>query len=287
VQWITLHDDALLCAASDGKRLVSGGSDSKVMALDADGGTQVIADSLTGWVDAVALTSDAVAFAAGKQVHVKDGGGKLFTHEAPSTARGLAFAPKGFQVLIAHYNGVTAWFPRTAAPPKPYVWKGSHLDVTVSPDGRFIVTAMQENALHGWRVADSAHMRMSGYPGKTRSLSWSRDGQWLATSGADAAIVWPFSAKDGPMGKPPQELGVRSARVSAVAFHPKAPVLAIGYADGCVLLVRQEDNQELLVQPPATGADAAISALAWSTDGLRLLFGTANGQAGLLPLPKL
>ena len=61
---------------------------------------------------------------------------------------------------------------------------------------------------------------MTGYPGKTRSLSWSHDGRWLATSGADACVVWPFKDKDGPMGKAPRECGVRSARVTQVAFHP-------------------------------------------------------------------
>ena len=31
--------------------------------------------------------------------------------EVPSTVGGLAFAPKGFRLAIAHYNGVTLWFP--------------------------------------------------------------------------------------------------------------------------------------------------------------------------------
>ena len=95
--------------------------------------------------------------------------------------------------------------------PDTFEWKGSHLDVTVSPDGRFLVTSMQENALHGWRIADRKDMRMSGYPAKTRSLSWSFDGHWLATSGADAAIIWPFKDKDGPMKKAPLRMR-RAAR---------------------------------------------------------------------------
>ena len=49
------------------------------------------------------------------------------------------------------------------AKPETLEWKGSHLDVTFSPDGRFLVTAMQEPTLHGWRLVDSKHMRMSGY----------------------------------------------------------------------------------------------------------------------------
>jgi WD40 repeat protein len=286
VEWVKLHDDALLCATSSPDRLLSGGSDGKVIALNADRSVTVLAETKGIWIDAVALNREAVAWSAGKSVHVRGTKDQLFSCDVLSTARGLAFAPKGFQLAIAHYNGVTTWFPRTAGTPKAFVWKGSHLDVTFAPDGRFLVTSMQENALHGWRVADSANMRMSGYPSKTRFMSWSHDSQWLATSGAEAAIIWPFAAQDGPMGKAPQELGVRPARVSCVAFHPHAPVLAIGYADGCVMLVRREDNQELLVQAPQ-GNEAAVSAMRWNATGMQMIFGTADGRAGILTLPKV
>ena len=91
--------------------------------------------------------------------------------------------------------------------------------------------------------------------------SWSFGGAWLATSGADAAIVWPFGSKEGPIGKAPRECGIRHARVTRVAFHPHVNVLAIGYEDGCVLLVRFDDGAELLVRRP--DEDSAVTALAW------------------------
>ena len=183
------------------------------------------------------MRGKAYAWSAGKQVCARDEAGAVKTWSAPSTVRGLAFQPKGYRLAATHYNGATLWFPKVEGAPQTLEWKGAHLDATFSPDGRFLVTSMQENALHGWRLQDSRNMRMTGYPAKSRSLSWSHDGQWLATSGADAAVVWPFKDKDGPMGKAPRECGVREARVTRVAFHPKALVVAIGYADGLVLLV--------------------------------------------------
>jgi hypothetical protein len=126
-------------------------------------------------------------------------------------------------------------------------------------------------------------MRMSGYPSKTRSFSWSQDGHWFATSGADAAIVWPFQAKDGPMGKAPRECGVRHAKVTQVAFHPKALVLAVGYEDGCILLCRLTDASELMVRRPVEGS--AITAFAWDRSGAQLSFGAEDGAAGILTLP--
>ena len=192
---------------------------------------------------------------------------------APTTARGLGFMPKGYRLAVAHYNGVSLWFPNVEAAPTVLEWKGSHLDVVASPDGRFVVSSMQENALHGWRVADSRNMRMTGYPRKTRSLSWSHDGQWLATSGADACIVWPFRDKDGPMGKAPRECGVRRAKVSQVAFHPRALVVAVGYEDGFILLCRLGD----------AGGDSCARAWRQRRRGDRAGLGRARRPAGVRP----
>ena len=279
-------DGAILVSASDDQRLVTGGDDGRVAVTGSDGSTRTLAETGGAWIDALALhASGGLAFSAGKRVTARDDKGREKTFDAPSTARGLSFAPKGYRLAIAHYNGATLWFPNLETKPEVVEWKGSHLDVTWSLDGRFVVTSMQENALHGWRLQpERGHMRMSGYPAKTRSWSWSSDGAWLATSGAEAVIVWPFDSKEGPTGKAPRECGVRPARVSRVAFHPRAPVLAAGYEDGFVLLIRFTDASELLVRPAVAGS--AITTLAWDKAGTRLAFGCADGQAGILTLPN-
>lgn len=108
---------------------------------------------------------------------------------------------------------------------------------------------MQENALHGWRLTDHQHLRMSGYPSKVKSWSWSAKGKWLATSGACAAIVWPFHTKDGPMGKTPLELGTRAnALVSTVSCHPSKEIVAIGFNDGMILAAHFRDGKEVLLR---------------------------------------
>jgi WD40 repeat protein len=285
-QTISAHPDGgILVTATDGAGLVTGGDDGKVRRTGADGAVSDIADEKGRWIDALALApGGGMAWSTGKRVTARDDKGRLRQWEAPSTAQGLCFAPKGYRLAVSHYNGVSLWFPNTESPPDVLPWKGSHLDVTWSPDGRFVISSMQENTLHGWRLPEKADMRMSGYPSKTRSLSWSHDGQWLATSGADAAIVWPFGSKEGPMGKAPRECGIRPAKVSRVAFHPGALVLAIGYEDGFVLLCRLNDGAELLVRK-SDEANGAITAFAWDKQGKRLLFGTDGGAGGILALP--
>jgi WD40 repeat protein len=151
----------------------------------------------------------------------------------------------------------------------------------------------------GERPARLAHFRQEGHADDRLSVEdalvlMSPDGQWLATSGADACVIWPFQSKDGPMGKAPRECGVRPARVSRVAFHPSLPIVALGYDDGWVLLCRTTDSAELLVRKGLDETDevdarnrprAPVSALAWDKDGKRLLFGLETGDAGLLTLP--
>jgi WD40 repeat protein len=280
---VAVHSGGILCATSDGTRLVMGGDDGKVVALDTTGEVQLVAtDAKRRWIDNVALHPDgAVAWSAGKTAYVRGGKSEEKSFDALSTVGGLAFAPKGMRLAIAHYNGVSLWFPNMAAEPEAMEWAGSHLGVTFSPDNKFLVTAMHEPALHGWRLADGRHMRMTGYPGRVRSMSWSAGGKALATSGADTVIMWPFASKDGPMGKEPAMLAPLQARVSAVACHPKQEILAAGYGDGTVLMVRMVDGAEILVR---RNGSAPVVALAWNVNGTLLAFATEDGEAGLLDL---
>jgi WD40 repeat protein len=280
---VAVHSGGILCTASDGARLVMGGDDGKLVALGTNGEVALLAtDPKRRWIDNVALHSDgAVAWSAGKTAFVRSGKNEKKSFDVPSTVGGLAFAPKGLRLAIAHYNGVTLWFPNMAANPEFLEWAGSHLGVTFSPDNKFLVTAMHEPALHGWRLADQKHMRMTGYPGRVRSMSWSAGGKALATSGAEAVIMWPFASKDGPMGKEPAMLAPLQARVAAVACHPKQDVLATGYDDGTILMVRLTDGAEILVRRNGT---ASVSGLAWNAKGTLLAFAAEDGDAGLLEL---
>jgi WD40 repeat protein len=280
---VAVHGGGILCAAFDGSRIVMGGDDGKLVALDAKGEVSLLAtDTKRRWIDNVALHPDgAVAWSAGKTAFVRSGKNEEKSFEAPSTVGGLAFAPKGLRLAIAHYNGVTLWFPNMTAKPELLDWAGSHLGVVFSPDNKFLVSAMHEPALHGWRLADARHMRMTGYPGRVRSMSWSAGGKGLATSGADTVIIWPFASKDGPMGKEPAMLAPLQARVSAVACHPKQDILAAGYSDGTVLMVRLHDGAEILVRK---NGGAPVAALAWNSKGTMLAFAAEDGDAGLLAL---
>jgi WD40 repeat protein len=280
---IPVHDGAILASAAEASRIVTGGDDGKVVATDAEGKSITLAsDAKHRWIDHVAVgPAGAVSWSAGREAFVRAAKGAERALAVPSTAGGLAFAPKGLRLAVAHYNGVTLWFVNAQSEPDVLQWKGSHLGARMSPDGRFLITSMQEPALHGWRLADRKDMRMSGHSARVRSFEFTAGGKWLATSGSNQLVLWPFQGKDGPMGKTPRILAPAQPQIEVVACHPKQEVVAAGYADGLVLLVRIEDGAEVLARK---GAGAPIAALAWSANGTALAFGAEDGEAGVIDL---
>lgn len=280
----TAHDGLLSVTLSfDGKSLTTGGEDGRVCRIDADGTMSELAHIPRKWITAVASgPGGIVGFASGRSAWVRTSDGKVKEFTQERSVEGVAFAPKGQRLAIARYNGASLIWTGTAAKPVDLEWKGAHIGVIFSPDGRFLITSMQENALHGWRLEDARHMRMTGYPAKVKDWSWSAKAKWLATSGAPAAIVWPFAGKDGPMGKAPLELGLRGdSMVTAVACHPSEDIVAIGYNDGMVLLVRFADSKEVLLRRPGKGA---IASMGWDDQGQRLAFGSETGDCGVMDI---
>jgi hypothetical protein len=279
---VAIHEGAILCSACDGARVVTGGDDGKLAATNGAGEVEIVAtDEKRRWIDRVAAGPDgAVAWSAGKNAYVRAKGG-VRALELPSSAGGLAFAPKGLRLAIAHYNGATLWFPNAQAAPERLAWKGSHHLVSFSPDGKYLMTSMQEPTLHGWRLADGKDMRMSGYSARVRALSWSAGGKWLATGGAGQLILWPFAGKDGPMGKAPKQLADFGAGVEVVACHPKQDMVAAGSADGLVLIVRIDDGAQILAKKPDK---VPVTALAWDEAGTLLAWGSEDGKAGIVAL---
>src|SRR6202790_5724656 len=75
---VAVHRGGILCAASDGARIVMGGDDGKLVALDANGEVALLAtDAKRRWIDNVALHPDgAVAWSAGKTAFVRSGRGE-------------------------------------------------------------------------------------------------------------------------------------------------------------------------------------------------------------------
>jgi WD40 repeat protein len=286
-----VHDGGLLALTADCRPggFISGGDDGRFVRSGASGETTDLASFGSKWVEQAASFSDGksgvLACSAGKVLRLIDGGGEVLKScEHPSTVTGIAFDAKGKRVAASHYNGATLWFVASKSDSgRRLEWKGSHIGVAMHPGAEAVVTSMQENSLHGWRLPDEHDMRMSGYPSKTESMGFTKSGRWLATSGADAIVIWPFFG-GGPMGKPPVELAQNEGiLVSRVACHPAEDIIAAGYGDGNVVIAEIGTRKVLRACPAGHGA---VTALAWSFDGAWLAYGTESGFAALMDLGR-
>ena len=99
---------------------------------------------------------------------------------------------------------------------------------------------------------------------------------FLATSGADEAICWPFDGKDGPMGRSPATCCYGGKQVcTAVTGMLGHDALLAGFADGAVLAGQVSEDAEDFVVKGSSGSP--IAALAITSDAW-LFVGEESGR---------
>ena len=278
---IEAHDGVILAMARESdSAVITGGDDGRCLRVWCDGTVDTLADFAGAWVDCVAAHESAgrVACSVGRNVHVwRSGVSKPECFEHPSTVGGIAFDPKGKRLAAAHYGGATVWERgKRSWQSSRLSWSGSHIGVTWSPDGKYLVTMMQENGLHGWRLRDRSDMQMSGYPAKPLAVDWVGAVPYLATSGADRAVCWPFDGKSGPMGREPLQTASGGDQVATmVRALPGQPGFLAGFQDGAVLLSAVDEGPQDLVFRGSTGVE--VTAIAVTASLSRFLIGDSAG----------
>ena len=212
-----IHEGVILSMATESQYLLTGSEDGRFLRVSLKGEVDEIASFGSKWVDCVASDGGNFACSSGRVAYVwSPDKSQPVMLEHQSTVGGLAFNAGRNQLAVAHYGGVTIWTRRRAK------WTKSVLPIRIprlgmfSPNGKFVVSTMQENAVHGWRLSDNADFSMSPYPAKIKSIAWAGNTPYLVTSGASEAVCWPFKGKDGPMGKGPICVAGRKQIVSCV-----------------------------------------------------------------------
>ena len=226
-----------------------------------------------------------MACSSGRTAHVwSKGQPQAILLEHVSTVGGIAFDAKGKRLAVAHYGGVTLWERRERRWKSwKLVWKGFHGAVTFSPDGKYVVTAMQEKALHGWRLRDKGDLAVAGYPAKIKSFAWIGDTPHLATSGADEAICWPFDGTHGPLDRSPVCVAHGGKQVATcVQALAKENAVFAGFRDGAVLLAELDESKDAIVLKGSKGAE--VTAIAETDTLSHLLVGEEKGHILWAPL---
>ncbi|MBC8070748.1 MAG: hypothetical protein IAG13_20640 [Deltaproteobacteria bacterium] len=220
----------------------------------------------TTWADHAcwSATGDRAAIAIGTRAHVFASGAQIaITEPVASTIAALAFTPSGKSLGVACYGGVRLFDPVTGRATRKLEWHGSMISIAFTPDGSVVACGCQDNSVHFWRIASGKDAQMSGYPAKPRSLSFSHDGQWLATGGDAAISLWPFDKK-GPEGRAPVQLAGHEHVVTELAYAPLVDLLLSGDKDGTVALWAPPKLTTPVSLARLTGK---ITRVAWGADG--------------------
>lgn len=277
---LPVHKGAVLSMVTEASGMIlTGGGDGRFCRITPEGVTEIAAFPRK-WVDHVAAGAGGIhACSVGREVHLWDGP----RHEvlaAPSIVGGLALDRKGGRLAVAHYGGVTVWSrEKRGWKPARLTWAGNLTAVSFSPDDRFVMTRMQENALHGCRLRDKFDLRMSGQPTKVKGWAWTGKLSCPATTGADEAILWPFDGAQGPMGRGPMQLcwGARGF-VTAICTLPGHEAVLAGYSSGAVIFSEIDAAAEPHAIKRPTGAAITLLAVTPQTGWLL----AADDRGGVL-----
>lgn len=197
-----------------------------------------------------------------------------------STLTGLAWLKDGRSVATACYGGLSFWRVGQETVERSFPWKGSFVSLALSRDGRHAAAGCQDASMLVWDLKTAKNVGMSGYPGKITLLDWDRKSRFLATNSGDQAVLWDFSGDGPAQRDPlvleqhrqritdlsfhPQrdrlasigedgllclwrlpdgelvDLYVLKSRLSKLSWNPRSGALAIGSAEGEVVLIRIE-----------------------------------------------
>lgn len=284
---LDVHDGAILAMAANAKgdALYTAGDDGNLKRIGADGTIKAIHEGRK-WVDCVACSGRGhVAWSCGKTIYLAKEGEAATEITAPSSVSALSFSPDGKWLGAAVYGGALLITPNQPDNQKFLEWKGSHLSIGFSTDGRFCVTSMLENALHVWKISDpeDKHGQMGGYPAKPLSFDWTSDGRSMLTAGADVLVMWPFAGSNGPLGQQASVYEGGVGIVRSVRSRPRSRQVLIGYAAGGVALFDRKDDGFGYI---AEADGSPVIDVRFSPDGRMAGFIRENGTAGLLDMGK-
>ena len=168
----------------------------------------------------------------------------------------ISFSPDG-QTLVSAYasdrwdtGSIDLWLPRTGRRLRN-IYKDHSYAATFSPDGSIIAGSVGDNVQFWNSRSGEKLMTLTGHTGVITDISFSPDGQTIASGSSDTTVqLW-----DVATGTLQNTLTGHTGPVYSVAFSPDGNTLATGSFDGTVLLWELTPTTAPLTFTPNTIAD--------------------------------
>jgi len=270
--------------SADGSEFATAGHDGLVKIWDGKSGEQLCElDAGDPWVAKVAYAPrrSVLATAAGRHLKLWNEQRQAFyeSSDHSSTIADVGWNPDGSGLAVAAYNGITSHVPGKQSEPRKYMWKGSSLVLSWSPDAKYMATGEQDSTVHFWHVKSGEDAQMWGFPTKVLELSWDASGRWLATGGGASICLWDCSGK-GPAGRKPRQYDAHTNKLTQVAFQPDGNLLASADADGFLFLWDPIKHEKVIGGLSLT---SSATCMRWCKGG-KLAVGQRDGNVVLFEL---
>ena len=230
------------------------------------------------WFEHIAISSDGRFILASKgktlySLEQKNSSYELIEKDASftSTISDVIFNVDSF--LISNYGGVREYAVSNLKDYTLFEWKTSLLNISRSPNKKYIAAGTQENAIHFWPypLKKDDDFQMGGYHSKVDTILWSEDSKKFFVNGLEDLHIWDFS--DGPpFGKSPQIFGCGYGKI--IDFIYNGYLLVAASQEG-VIFYFSPDHSDQFVNIQAI--DAEVTCLSFAGTGRNVYVGSKSG----------